>query len=191
MLSTLPPLDGLIVLGAKLNPEGRPGRIARLRLTHALACWQAQGSRPVLVLSGGPSRHPPGGRHSEARAMADLALAWGEEQGGPALRDLVASRLVLEEASLNTQASAHNTLPLVLALNLREVALVSDAFHIKRAYFLFRRHFRRHPVNLHPLPAPGAVSHYWRHRRYLWLTKMVLRESGAWLKTLARVLGRR
>ena len=29
-------LDCLIVLGARLNQEGRPGRIARMRVEHAL-----------------------------------------------------------------------------------------------------------------------------------------------------------
>lgn len=188
---SLPPLDGLIILGARLNPEGQPGRIARLRLTHALTCWQALGGLPFLLLTGGPSRQPAGVAATEARAMADFALAWGEDQGGHELRSRVAGRLILEEASLSTQASAQNTLPLVLALNLKEVGLVSDALHLKRALFLFRRHFRRQPVRLHPLPAPGVVSHYWRHRRYLWLTKMLLRESGAWLKTLARLAARR
>ncbi len=187
----MPRLDGLIVLGARLNPEGKPGRIARLRLLHALDCWRAQGGQPFLLLSGGPSRHAAGLTQTEARAMADFALAWGEEQGGPALRDLLASRLVLEEESLTTEASARNTLSLVLALELKEVGLVSDSLHGRRARFLFRRRFRRHPVNLHPLPAPGVVIHYFRHRRYLWLTKMALRESAAWVKALARALARR
>lgn len=187
----LPRLDGLIVLGAKLNPEGQPGRIARLRLAHALACWREQGGRPLLFLSGGPSRHTAGVAVTEARAMADFALAWGEEEGGSGLRDLLASRLVLEEASHNTETSAKNLLALVLSLGLKDVGLVSDSLHGRRARFLFRRHFRRHPVNLHPLPAPGVVSHYWRHRRYLWLTKMALRETAAWVKAVARTLARR
>jgi len=181
---SLPPLDGLIVLGAKLNPEGRPGRVARLRLLHALHCWQAQGGRPYLLLSGGRSPYPVAAPVTEAQAMADFALAWAETQGGPALRSQVAARLVLEEASRNTQASAHNLLPLILSLQLTEVGLVSDSFHLKRALFLFRRHFRRHAITLHPLAAPGLVRHYWRQRRYLWLTRMVLRESAAWLKAL-------
>ncbi len=191
MSQALPRLDGLIVLGARLNPEGKPGRIARLRLSHALACWRGQEGRPLLLLSGGPARHPSGPALTEARAMADFALAWGEEQGGPPLRDLLASRLVLEEASRNTEAAAKNTLALVLSLKLREVGLVSDSLHGRRAWFLFRRHFRGHPVHLHPLPAPGVVSHYWRQSRYLWLTRMALRESGAWLKALARTLTHR
>ena len=66
------------------------------------------------------------------------------------------------------------------------MGLVSDALHMHRAHYLFRRHYRQHPVSLHPLPVPGVIRHYWQNRRYLWLTRMALRETGAWLKILAR-----
>jgi hypothetical protein len=55
-----------------------------------------------------------------------------------------------------------------------------------RAHYLFRRHYRQHPLSLNPLPVPGVIRHYWQNRRYLWLTRMALRETGAWLKILAR-----
>ncbi len=181
---SLPPLDGLIVLGAKLNPEGRPGRIARARLLYGLALWQAQAGRPYLLLSGGPASVPGLPGLTEAGAMAAAARQWAEEQGGPPLRDYLETRLILEEKSRNTQAAAVQLLPLVLDLGLRQVGLVSDSLHLRRALFLFRRHFRPHPVTLHPLAAPGLMRHYWEARRYLWLTRMVLRESAAWLKAL-------
>lgn len=180
----LPPLDGLIVLGAKLNPEGQPGRVARARLLHALAVWQAQAGRPYLLLSGGPASVPGLPLLTEAGAMAAAARAWAEEQGEPALRERLETRLILEDKSRTTQAAAHHLLPLVLDLGLRQVGLVSDQLHLRRALFLFRRHFRRHDIILHPLAAPGLLRHYWHSRRYLWLTRMVLRESAAWLKAL-------
>lgn len=181
----LPPLDGLIVLGAKLNPDGQPGRVARARLLYGLACWQAQAGRPYLLLSGGPSPAPAPATVTEAQAMAAAARAWAEEQGGPALREHLETRLILEENSRNTQAAALHLLPLVLELGLTHVGLVSDSLHLRRALFLFRRHFRRHAVTLYPLAARGLLRHYWQNRRYLWLTRMVLRESAAWLKALA------
>ncbi len=183
-----PHLDGLIVLGARLNPEGQPGRIARLRLLHALEVWRSRDSRCGLLLTGG--RHP-GTPGSEARAMADWSLDWVEQHWGGGLREQVAACLVLDEASLNTAASAVNTLPLVRARGWRRVGLVSDAFHLRRALYLFRRCFRPHGIVLHPLPAAGVFKQYWQRRRYLWLCKMALREGGAWLKVLSRrALGR-
>jgi len=176
-------LDGLIVLGARLNAQGQPGRVGRMRLEHALRVWQDQGGRAYLIITGGPTH---GTAATEARAMADFALSWAEAVGGQELRDQLAGRLILEEHSHNTLASARHTLPLIQALKLTNVGLVSDGLHIRRVQYVFRRHFRRHPINLLPLPVPGVMKAYWRNRRYLWLTKMTLREGGAWLKLLSR-----
>lgn len=123
--------------------------------------------------------------------MADWALAWVEENWGPELRDRLQSRLILEEASLSTAASARNTLPLVQGLELTALGLVSDTLHMRRAHYLFRRHFVPRGIVVHPLPTPEVLKHYWRHRRYLWLSKMALREGGAWLKVLGRLVVRK
>ncbi len=175
--------DCLIVLGARINPEGKPGRIARMRLEHALALWQKGGGSSCLILTGGCSRQ--GLAVSEARAMADFARERVGQEWGPEFRARLELCLVLEEGSLTTRESAANTLPLVLDRNFKAVGLVSDSLHLRRARYLFRRHFRRHPVVLHPLPVPGVIRHYWQNRRYLWLSKMALREAVAWLKVLA------
>jgi uncharacterized SAM-binding protein YcdF (DUF218 family) len=176
-------LPCLIVLGARINPEGRPGRIARMRLEHALALWHEGGGAGCLILTGGCSS--PGLAVSEARAMADYALERAAKKWGPEVRERLEARLVLEEGSLTTRESAANTLPLVVDRNYTAVGLVSDSLHLRRARYLFRRRFRRHPVALHPLPVPGVMRHYWQNRRYLWLSKMALREAAAWLKVLA------
>ena len=118
--------------------------------------------------------------------MADHAISQVDELAGLELRERLKDCLVLEEASLTTREAAHHTLPLILERNLTAVGLVSDALHLHRAHYLFNRHYRQHPVNLLPLPVPGVIRHYWQNRRYLWLTRMALRESGAWLKILAR-----
>ena len=183
------PLDCLIVLGARLNRQGEPGRVAKLRLRHALQLWRDHQPGCRILITGGQTA---GAASTEARAMARWSLGWVEEHWGTAVREELAACLVVEEASHNTAASAANTLPVVQGLKGHSVGLVSDALHMHRAHYLFRRQFARHGIRLQPLPAPGLVRHYWRQRRYLWLTKMALREGGAWLKVLATlVLGRR
>jgi len=177
-------LDGLIVLGARLNQEGRPGRIARMRVEHAIRLWHARGASCRILLTGGCSRE--GLAVSEARAMADYAIERAAMYWEPDIHERLETCLVLEEASRTTRDSARHTLALVRDLNLAAVGLVSDALHLRRAHFLFRRHYKNHPVLLHPLPVPGVFRHYWYNRRYLWLLKMMLRESGAWVKVLAR-----
>jgi uncharacterized SAM-binding protein YcdF (DUF218 family) len=183
-----PHLDGLIVLGARLNPKGQPGRVAKMRLLHALHLWRERYPGRLLILTGGVSGATP---VSEARAMAQWALQWVAENWGPDLEEKLRPCLLLEEASRSTATSAANTLLLVKGLNLQGVGLVSDGLHIRRAHYLFRRHFSPHPILLVPLPVPGVLRHYWRQGRYLRLSKMALREGAAWLKLLgALALGR-
>ena len=181
----------LIVLGARLNPQGQPGRAARLRLLHALKLWRQLHPGCHLLISGGPR---PGSAISEARAMARWSLEWVAENWGPGLREELAPCLILEEASRNTAASAANTLPLAQGLEVAAVGLVSDRLHLRRAHYLFRRCYQRQGIVIQPLPAPGLLHHYWRQRRYLPLARMLLREGGAWLKVMGALvpgLGRR
>jgi uncharacterized SAM-binding protein YcdF (DUF218 family) len=183
MTQNLLSLDALIVLGARLNPEGRPGRIAKMRLTHALEVWRDRCPGAYVIITGGITG---GHRVSEARAMADWALHWTKENWGRETRDRLQPCLILEESSRNTAASAAHTFPLLKELNLKSVGLVSDALHLRRVRYLFRRHFRGHAITFHLCPAPGIYRSYWVQRRYLRLGKMFLREGGAWLKALAR-----
>lgn len=191
--SPFPPklvLDGLIVLGARLNPQDQPGRVARVRLTHALDLWRQGGGGGYLLLTGGVI---PGRGRSEARAMADWALTWAAARWGEEVREALDACLVLEEASRSTAASARHTLPLVQELGSRGVGLVTDTFHIHRAMFLFKRQFNPAGLTVVPLVARGLGRHYWRRRSYLRLTRMALREGGAWVKALGDLLleGRR
>ena len=183
--NSYPPLTALIVLGARLNHRGEPGRVAKLRLRHALQLWREQPPGCRVLITGG--QHP-GATTSEARAMADWSLNWVEEIWGSTARKHLESCLILEEASRNTAASAANTLPLVRGHGFKAVGLVSDSLHGRRAHYLFRRRFTRYGITVQPLPAQGLVRHYWRQRRYFRLTKMALREGGAWLKALGSLL---
>lgn len=178
-----PPLDGLIVLGARVNPQGEPGRVARLRLIHALNLWRTCYPECLIFITGGLK---PGAPVSEAESMARWSGDWAAAQWGAEVAESLAGRLILEEASHNTAASARNLLPQAKMRQLRSLGVVTDALHLPRAHFLFRRQFARHGITIHPLPVPGVLTHYWQRRRYLWLTKMALREGGAWVKVLGQ-----
>lgn len=179
------PLDCLIVLGARLNPRGEPGRVAQLRLRQALTLWREHHPGCRVLLTGGQR---PGTATSEARAMAGWSLAWTQENWGPEAREQLEACLILEEASHNTAASAANTLPLLQGLGIKAVGLVTDSLHCRRAHYLFRGRFARHGILVHSLPARGLLRHYWRQRRFWWLGKMALREGGAWLKVFGSVV---
>ena len=183
-----PALEVLIVLGGKVGADGYPGRPTRFRLLHALNLWQEHYPGAYLLLSGG--RHH-GAPFSEAKAMAAWSLNWVEENWGVAARERLAPLLVLEESSRNTAAAARNTLRLLKQLDCKQVGLVTDHLHMRRAHYLFRRQAAAHLHLLHPLPYSGLFKDYWQRRRFLRLTKMLLREGGAWVKVLGkRMVGR-
>jgi len=180
-----PALEAIIVLGGRVGADGYPGRPTRLRLIHALSLWREQHPQAYLLLSGGRTR---GACVSEARAMADWSLNWVAENWGVETRERLAPLLVLEETSRNTQASAVNVLALLNKLGLKRVGLVTDHLHMRRAHYLFRRERSAHLHSLHPLPYPGLLRDYWQRRKFLRLTKMLLREGGAWAKVLGKQL---
>jgi hypothetical protein len=154
-----------------------------LRLLHALEVWREQCPEAYFLLSGGQTGGAP---LSEARAMARWSLDWVVENWGEETRERLAMRLLLEEASRNTRDAARNCLALARTLGITRLGLVTDGLHMPRACHLFRRHPACRSLSLHPLPCPGLIKDYWGRHRFLRLTKMLLREGGAWLKVWAQ-----
>ncbi len=120
----LPSADAIVVLGAALRPSGEPGFALLRRLEHGVAIWK-RGRAPWLVLSGGVVGAPP----AEAWVMADLARDRGVDD----------ERMVLEDRSRNTFENALYTGRIMRARDWRHVVLVTDAFHMPRALYVFRR----------------------------------------------------
>jgi uncharacterized SAM-binding protein YcdF (DUF218 family) len=181
-------MDAIIILGALIGRDGHPGRVGRLRLQHALPlvieaypdCW--------VVITGG---WLPGRPVSEARAMGDWAVRRALEQWGEAQSRNLEQRLLLEELSQNTTDSAHYTALLMEERGLKTAGIITDTLHMPRVKFLFKRTFGPRQLEFRTLPAPGLVQDYWRRRRYLRLSKFVLREAGAWMKVWGRGVWKR
>lgn len=174
-------LEALIVLGAIVGQDGYPGRVARFRLAHALRLANELYQNCYLIISGGRRKGTP---ISEARAMADWGLKWTENHWGKDRRRELHGRLIFEEKSLTTAASASNIAVLINEMGLKKAGLVTDSLHIHRARYLFNRHFAPRQLQLQALPAPGLYADYWRRRRWDRLGKLTLREAGAWVKVL-------
>jgi len=125
--STTPctPLGGapaaIVVLGARVRPDGRPSAALERRMRVAISLYRA-GAAPRLVLSGGGRQAVP-----EAEAMRDLALAAG----------VPASALIIEPRSRTTLENASETAKL-LPNGHDAVVLVTDSYHALRARLLFR-----------------------------------------------------
>jgi uncharacterized SAM-binding protein YcdF (DUF218 family) len=111
------PSDAIVVFGAA-QYDGRPSRVLRARLDHALALYRADVA-PLIVVTGGKR---PGDRYTEARVSADYLL----RRGVPDERVL---REVQGRTSWQSLASVANELR---KRGLDEVVLVSDPFHAAR-----------------------------------------------------------
>jgi uncharacterized SAM-binding protein YcdF (DUF218 family) len=106
--------------GPRLTLESRFCALAAARLL-------AEGRTPLIVFSGG---HTAGPNHpSEAEAMWRYARRHAPVQA--------ASRVRLEEASIDTADNAHHV---SILLGRQGVVLVAPAPHLRRASHYFRRH---------------------------------------------------
>jgi uncharacterized SAM-binding protein YcdF (DUF218 family) len=156
------PFDAAIVLGAMVAPDGSPSPALVRRVSHAVELAR-RGRVGHLLMSGGAVRHPV----PEARIMRDLALAAG----------IAPERVLTEEASLNTIGNALLSRPIVERMGWKRLLLVTDACHIPRSLYVFRR------LGLRVSPAPALPDG--RPGREWWLAW--LREAAALPWTVIRV----
>lgn len=140
------PADVIIVLGAGLRPDGRPGPALTRRSTHAADLWQ-QGYAPRIICSGGT----PG--QVTIRSEADACAEILREQGVPA------AAIILEARSRSTEENAIESKQIMDASGWTTALLVSDGFHMLRANWIF--HYYGLSVSLAPVPdaRPSALEY--------------------------------
>jgi len=117
--------DVIVVLGAGLNRSDRPGP-ALIRRADRAAALYAEGAAPALICTGGFGY---GRSRSEADACAELLRA----------RGVPAAAIVLEEQSRSTEENALYTREIMEANGWRTAVVVSDAYHLLRAAWIFER----------------------------------------------------
>lgn len=119
-----PPADALVVLGHRVEPDGRPGFELAKRLERGLELLRAARA-PLLVCSGGRDPHEP---VSAAEAMLRVAAASGVD----------ARRLVAASRPLTTLEEAINcSLELSRPRGWRRLILVTSDYHVPRAVAAF------------------------------------------------------
>lgn len=117
--------DAIVVAGCLVHEDGRPTTALRARAETAVSLFQ-QGCAPRIVFTGGAK----GGRLSEADAAATVARDAGVPE----------SAIVLEDQSMTTLENARCSADLVSGTH---VIVVSDAYHLARCRWIFRRHFEQ------------------------------------------------
>jgi uncharacterized SAM-binding protein YcdF (DUF218 family) len=133
--STATRSDVIIVLGAGLRRDGSPGDALYRRSLWAARAY-TEGLAPVIICTGGQSETQ---QRSEAEACRQLLL----ENGVPA------DAIVMEQTSRSTEENAINTHAIMQANGWQTAIVVTDAFHMLRASWIFDSygiHFSQHPV---------------------------------------------
>lgn len=123
-MSAREPVDAVIVLGAPPAAPGVPGAAIERRLDHGVAVLKNRGAAH-LVLSGGIVGAPP----AEAEVMRSLAIE----------RGIAEARIVVEDQAKNTFENALYTGLIMRQRGWQRVVVVTDAFHMPRALYVYRR----------------------------------------------------
>ncbi|MCY4064494.1 MAG: YdcF family protein [Chloroflexi bacterium] len=131
------PADIIIVLGAGLKEDGRPGPALTRRTRHASTLWH-EGVAPLVLCAGGQSEYFP---RTEAAACREILLD----------ASLPDAAILLEERSRSTEENAIYSERLLHDLGLSRIVLVSDSYHMLRAGWLFTG--RGVKVMASPVPA--------------------------------------
>ena len=146
------PVDAIVVLGAPLH-RGRLSRIGHERVAGALALWHLGGA-PLVCTTG----------RGEAEAMAAALHAGGVPQAA----------IVVEPTARTTFENAQATAALLAPRGVREVWLVTQPFHARRAMRLFTR------AGLTPRAWHLTDSLQYRNRGQA--VRWLLREYAAWVR---------
>ncbi len=141
--------EAIIILGARVEPDGQPGPDLRVRTLHAVSLFQ-QGLAPYLICTGGYHND----RLSAAAVARDLAVA----QGVPP------DRVLLADGSMTTREDAASAAALMAAHGWRTAILVSHPLHLERARLLFERQ----GLTVYPSPTSTDLAAIpWRIRAWL------------------------
>jgi uncharacterized SAM-binding protein YcdF (DUF218 family) len=118
------PADAIVVLGAKVLPDGQPGPDLRARTQHAVDLYRA-GLAPRLICTGGVQDDPA----SAAAVCRSLALSLDTPQ----------QAIFLADGSANTEEDARRVALVMSQYEWRSAILVSHPLHLYRARLFFEK----------------------------------------------------
>ena len=118
------PADVIVVLGARVDPDGRPGSDLTSRTLHAVDLWQAHYA-PYIICSGGFKNEPL----SAAAVCRHYAITLG----------VPADAVWLADGTSNTAEDAQAAATVMEAHGWHSAILVSHPLHVYRARWYFRQ----------------------------------------------------
>ena len=116
--------DVIVVLGARVEPDGRPSSDLSSRIAHAVEVWKA-GQAPYMICTGGFKNE----RLSAAAVCRRVAIQLG----------VPAERISLADGTSNTAEDARAAAQVMAERGWRTAILVSHPLHLFRARWLFER----------------------------------------------------
>ncbi len=117
--------DLIIVLGAGLRSDGKPGPALTRRSQQGAELWR-EGMAPMILCAGGQAESYP---RSEAAACQEVLLKGGVPE----------EAILLEEMSRSTEENAIFSRRIMAEQGYGDAILVSDSYHLLRATWLFER----------------------------------------------------
>ena len=135
------PPDAVVVLGAAMAAPGVPGPALLRRINFGVSVFFARQAAHLLV-SGGVVGPPP----AEAVMMRHVALA----------RGVCDAQIIVEDMARNTFENALFSGRVIRDFGWRDVVIVTDAWHMPRSLYVFRR--LGLPVSGERVPRPAHIS---------------------------------
>jgi uncharacterized SAM-binding protein YcdF (DUF218 family) len=114
----------IVVLGAAIRPDGRPGPFAKRRLDTALRLARKDPEALVILVTGGRVVND----HTEGPAMARYLVARGFDP----------ARILVESKAANTRENADFSVPLLRGAGVDRVTVVTEGFHLPRGMWQMR-----------------------------------------------------
>jgi uncharacterized SAM-binding protein YcdF (DUF218 family) len=115
--------DAIVVLGARVQPDGRPGSDLTSRTYHAVDLWQAGYAKQIICT---------GGFENEPLSAANVCRRFAIELGVPA------EQVWLADGTVSTAEDAEVAAQVMKEHGWRTAILVSHPLHLFRARWLFR-----------------------------------------------------
>ena len=150
------PADCIIVLGARVMPDGRLSTALLRRVEKAQAMYQ-DGLAPLIIVCGAQGSDEP---HTEAAAMR----AWLVEKGVPE------EAIVEEDQSTSTEENLRNAMAIMEERGLKTAIVTTNAYHLTRAMWVAQK------VGLDAQGA-AALNNDFLHTRL----KLRYREAVSWV----------
>jgi uncharacterized SAM-binding protein YcdF (DUF218 family) len=154
--------QAIVVLGAPIRMNGELSPAARERVEVALELYR-RGVAPIVCVTGGHAPRALHGTAIEAEGMARWLRAGGVPD----------ESLRVDRRSTTTRENAERSAELLLPEGIREVCLVTQPFHSRRA----QRLFRAAGFDAWVYPIEGGLS----RARPASTLRWVAREYGSWL----------